>query len=129
MKTIEVVAAVIGRENKILATRRGYGEFINLWEFPGGKIERGEEKEAALVREIQEELGVTVKVERFLTTVNYDYPNFHLIMHCYMCIVEEGSFEFKEHNAWKWLKREDLDSVEWLPADIAVVEVLRENWL
>ena len=124
MKTIEVVAAVIHKEGAYFATQRGYGEFEGMWEFPGGKIEPGESRESALKREIQEELCVNISVEDFICTTNYDYPSFHLTMHCYLCSVESGTIELREHKAAQWLSVELLDNVEWLPADMEVVEKL-----
>ena len=124
MKKIEVVAAVILKAGEYLATQRGYGEFEGLWEFPGGKIEPGENCDEALKREIQEELGVNIAVDEFLCTTDYDYPSFHLTMHCYLCSIESGSIELREHKSARWLTVETLDSVEWLPADRAVVEKL-----
>lgn len=125
MKTVEVVAAVIKKEDAIFATQRGYGDFAGGWEFPGGKVEPGETPEQAIVREIQEELETTVAVDGFLTTVDYDYPTFHLTMHCYVCHVSEGRLHLLEHSAAKWLTLDAIDSVEWLPADVAVVEAIR----
>lgn len=127
MKTIEVVAAVIKNENKIFATQRGYGEFKDGWEFPGGKIETGETPEEALIREIKEELNTEIKVGRLLDTVEYDYPKFHLTMHCYLCTIKSGKLELKEHEAAKWLTEDTLDSVEWLPADLGLIEKMKEN--
>ena len=126
MKTIEVVAAIIVRDGKILATRRGYGDFINMWEFPGGKIEPGETKEAALIREIQEELKVAISVDHYLRTIDYDYPSFHLTMHCFLCSILKGEITLVEHNAAKWLTTDNLNSVDWLPADIELIEVIRK---
>ena len=125
MKTVEVVAAVIKKEDAIFATQRGYGDFAGGWELPGGKVEPGETPEQAIVREIQEELETTVAVDGFLTTVDYDYPTFHLTMHCYVCHVSEGRLHLLEHSAAKWLTLNAIDSVEWLPADVAVVEAIR----
>ncbi|MDD3138522.1 MAG: (deoxy)nucleoside triphosphate pyrophosphohydrolase [Lachnospiraceae bacterium] len=125
MKKIEVVAAIIKDGEKILATQRGYGEFVGSWEFPGGKMEVGESREYALRREILEELEVTIEVDDYLLTVEYIYPSFHLTMHCYFCHVVEGTINFVEHLAGCWLKKDELDSVKWLPADIDVVEKLR----
>lgn len=122
MKNIEVVAAIIQKDNKILATKRGYGEFENMWEFPGGKIEIGETREIALKREIKEELDADIKIDRLIITVEYTYPNFHLIMHCYLCTLENGEFNLLEHNDARWLELDDLLSVDWLPADIDVIE-------
>ena len=117
MKHIEVVAAIIRKDDKIFATQRGYGEWKDWWEFPGGKIEAGETPEEALIREIWEELETRIVVERFVETVEWDYPDFHLTMHCYLCHVESGHLELKEHEAAKWLNKVDLESVNWLPAD------------
>ena len=125
MKTIEVVAAIIQHEGKILATQRGYGDFKDGWEFPGGKMEPGETMQQAIIREIQEELGVTISPTKLVTTVEYDYPTFHLTMHCLLSTVVEGEIKLIEHEDAKWLTRETLDSVEWLPADIEVVEKLK----
>lgn len=122
MKTIEVVAAIIIRDNLILATKRGYGDFINYWEFPGGKMEPGESKEEALLREIREELEVEISVNDFFCTVDYDYPNFHLTMHCFMCSIESGKLTLVEHNDAKWLSYTNLHSVQWLPADIEIID-------
>lgn len=129
MKTVDVVAAVIEKGERIFATQRGYGDFKGGWEFPGGKVEAGETPEQALVREIHEELEATIEVDEYLTTVEYDYPTFHLSMRCYICHVAEGHLELLEHSAAKWLAADELDSVGWLPADVAVVEALkaREN--
>ena len=125
MKTIEVVAAIIQHEGKILATQRGYGDFKDGWEFPGGKMEPGETMQQAIIREIQEELGVTISPTKLVTTVEYDYPTFHLTMHCLLSTVVEGEIKLIEHEDAKWLTKETLDSVEWLPADIEVVEKLK----
>ena len=124
MKTIQVSAAIIINENKILATQRGYGEFKNGWEFPGGKIEKSESAEQALIREINEELDVLIKIGSKLKTVEYDYPEFHLTMHCFLCVIESGTLILKEHKSAKWLRKEELDKVEWLPADKGVIEEL-----
>ena len=126
MKTIEVVAAIIQHEGKILATQRGYGDFKDGWEFPGGKMEPGETMQQAIIREIQEELGVTISPTKLVTTVEYDYPTFHLTMHCLLSTVVEGEIKLIEHEDAKWLTKETLDSVEWLPADIEVVEKLKQ---
>lgn len=127
MKEIKVVAAIIQKENKILATKRGYGEFINMWEFPGGKIESGETKEQALVREIKEELNIEINVDKFAIDIEYQYPNFYLFMSCFMCSIKEGSIEFLEHNDGKWITKEELNTLNWLPADIGAVNYLKEN--
>lgn len=126
MKTIEVVAAIIIKDDKILATKRGYGDFINMWEFPGGKIEPGESKEAALSREIREELEVEISIDSYLCTIQYDYPNFHLVLHCFICSIIDGQITLMEHNDAKWLSLEELNSVQWLPADIQVLDSIRE---
>ena len=121
-KHIEVVAAIICDGNRIFATQRGYGEWKDWWEFPGGKMESGETPEAALQREIREELATEISVESLLTTVDYDYLDFHLTMHCYFCKVKSGSLTLLEHEAAKWLTRDELGCVKWLPADEEVVE-------
>ena len=126
MKTIEVVAAIIRDGDKILATQRGYGEFKDGWEFPGGKIEVGETPKQALVREIREELDTLIEVGELLDTVEYDYSNFHLTMHCFLCTVKSGALVLKEHKAAKWLTKDTLDTVDWLPADISLVDKIRE---
>ena len=126
MKTIKVVAAIIIHENKIFATQRGYGEFKDGWEFPGGTIEPGETPQEAFVREIQEELDIEIEVKDFLETVEYDYPAFHLSMDCFFCVIKSGELVLKEHEAAKWLTVETLDSVDWLPADQGLVEGIRE---
>ena len=127
MKQIEVVAAIIRKEDEIFATQRGYGDFKDGWEFPGGKMEPGETPEEALKREIWEELETKIMVENLLTTVDYDYPNFHLTMHCYWCSIESGSLTLVEHEAAKWLKLSEINSVDWLPADKIVVEELLKS--
>ena len=124
MKQIEVVAAILHRDGAYFATQRGYGEFEGMWEFPGGKIEPGESPEAALKREIQEELGIDITIDKFLCTTEYDYPSFHLTMHCYLCRVEVGEIELREHKSARWLISETLNNVEWLPADKEVIEKL-----
>lgn len=124
MKTIEVVAAVIRKDDKIFTTQRGYGEWKDWWEFPGGKMEQEETPEEALKREIHEELSTDISVDEFLCTVEYDYPKFHLVMHCYMCSLLTDSLHLNEHEAAKWLGREELTSVKWLPADVEVIERL-----
>ena len=117
MKSIEVVAAVIRRGDRIFATQRGYGDFKDWWEFPGGKIEPGECPREALVREIREELDATVEVGALLKTVDYDYPAFHLTLHCFWCTLAGESLHLNEHEAARWLSASELDSVRWLPAD------------
>ena len=123
-KRIEVVAAVIRSGRRIFATQRGYGEFKDYWEFPGGKMEAGEGPEEALMREIREELATEISVDRFLCTVEHDYPSFHLHMQCFLCSVVEGSLELLEHEAARWLHLDELDYVNWLPADRIVVDCL-----
>ena len=125
MKSVEGVAAIIQRDGAYFATQRGYGEFEGMWEFPGGKIELDETHEMALKREIQEELGVDITIEELLFTTEYDYPSFHLTMHCYLCSVASGEIELREHKSARWLTTETLDSVEWLPADKDAVELIR----
>jgi 8-oxo-dGTP diphosphatase len=125
MKQIEVVAAIIHRDGAYFATQRGYGEFEGMWEFPGGKIEPGESREDALKREIQEELGVDITIGELFCTTEYDYPTFHLTMHCYLCSVASGEIELREHKSAQWLTAETLDSVEWLPADEKIIVMLQ----
>ena len=128
MKTIRVVAAIIREGEKLFATQRGYGEFKDKWEFPGGKVEEGESGEAALIREIKEELEADITVTGRLMTVEYDYPSFHLSMDCFMAALKEGSsLRLKEHEAARWLRADELDSVDWLPADLEVVEKLKSE--
>ena len=125
MKKIEVVAAIIKKDNKILSTERGYGDLEGYWEFPGGKIEPGENKEQALKREIMEEMNVEIEVGDFITTVEYDYPAFHLKMHCYLCSLVTEALHLNEHEAAKWLTKDELNSVKWLPADAKLISHLR----
>ena len=126
MKTIEVVAAIIHDEDgRIFATQRGYGDFKDFWEFPGGKIEQGETHEEALKREIWEELETKIVIEGLFTTVEWDYLQFHLIMHCYLSHVESGHLELKEHEAARWLAKDELNSVNWLPADIQLIDKIK----
>lgn len=126
MKTIRVVAAVIRDKDKTFATQRGYGELKGGWEFPGGKIEEGETPQEALKREILEELDIKIEVGKLIDTIEYDYPNFHLSMDCFWCKIKEGDFVLKEHVAARWLDKDTLDSVEWLPADIILIDQLRK---
>ena len=121
MKTIEVAAAIIVKDNKVFATQRGYGEFKDGWEFPGGKLDPGESAREALAREIREELDVDIRVEKLLETVEYDYPEFHLTMHCFICELLSEEIVLKEHEDARWLKEEELDTVDWLPADVGVI--------
>lgn len=127
MKTIRVVAAIIIEKEKVFATQRGYGEFKDGWEFPGGKIELGEIPEAAIMREIKEELDTEIEVVKLLDTVEYDYPQFHLSMDCFICKIKSGDLVLKEHEAAKWLTKENLDSVDWLPADLSLIEKIRNE--
>ena len=132
MKTIRVVAAVIKAENEkeqpvIFATQRGYGEFKGGWEFPGGKIEAGETPQKALIREIKEELDADIVVGDLIDTIEYDYPDFHLSMDCFICKIKKGDLVLKEHEAAKWLTKEKLGTVEWLPADVTVMGAIKEG--
>ena len=126
MKTIEVVAAIIKKDDKIFITKRSYGEFIDMWEFPGGKVESGETPQQALIREIIEELDTEIKVGELIDTVKYDYPTFHLSMDCFWAEVKAGHLELKEAEAAKWLTKNQLDSVTWLPADILLIDQIRK---
>ena len=126
MKTINVVAAVIRDEDKVLATARGYGVYKGWWEFPGGKIESGETPKEALVREIQEELDIHIQIDEYITTVEYDYPQFHLSMQCYFCNRISGNLTLKEAESSRWLSKEQLYSVKWLPADAKIVKYIKE---
>ena len=127
MKTVRVVAAIIIENDKVFATQRGYGEFKDGWEFPGGKIEPGETPEEAIVREIKEELDTEVEVIELLDTVEYDYPNFHLSMGWFICKIKSGDLVLKEHEAAKWLTKDTLGSVEWLPADMGLVREIEKH--
>ena len=127
MKTIEVVAAIIRRGDSVFATQRGYGEWKDYWEFPGGKVEPGETAEEALKREIREELSTDISVDEFLCTVEWDYPAFHLTMHCYLCSLLTEALHLNEHEAARWLAKEELESVEWLPADWQIIGLLKDG--
>ena len=129
MKRIEVVAAIIRKEGKVFATQRGYGEWKDWWEFPGGKMEPGETPEEALRREILEELSTEINVDELLCTVEYDYPAFHLTMHCYLCSLTTDDLHLNEHEAARWLAKDELNSVQWLPADREVLCLLNGYWL
>lgn len=127
MKNIEVVAAIFRKDNTIFATEKGYGEFKGYWEFPGGKVEPGESLEEALRREIREELQVEIHIEEKFTVLDYDYPHFHLTMHCYFCSVLSGEITLVEATDARWLKKEELNTVNWLPADISLIEELKKQ--
>ena len=126
MKLIEVVAAIIRKGDKVFATQRGYGEWKDWWEFPGGKMEVGETPEEALKREIREELSTEISVDELFCTVEYDYPKFHLTMHCYLCSPQTEALHLNEHEAAKWLAKDELESVKWLPADLKVIKALKK---
>ena len=127
MPTIQVVAAIIIRNGEVFATQRGYGEWKGWWEFPGGKIEPGECPQEALKREIKEELDAEIAVGDLLDTVEWDYPTFHLTMHCYVCTLESESLNLNEHSDAAWLTKETLESVKWLPADLVLLEKIAER--
>ena len=126
MKQIEVVAAIIHKDGRIFATQRGYGDWKDWWEFPGGKMEAGETPEGALKREIREELSTEIQVDKLFCTVEWDYPKFHLTMHCYLCSLLTEALHLNEHEAARWLPKEELDRVQWLPADVQIVEQLKQ---
>ena len=129
MKTVEVAAAIIHHDGRILATQRGYGDYKDGWEFPGGKLEPGESAQQAIVREIREELAVEIEPEQLVMTVEYDYPTFHLRMHCFWAAIKTGEIRLIEHEAARWVTRDELDSLQWLPADVAVVAELKaRSW-
>lgn len=127
MKTIKVVAAIIVDNNKVFATQRGYGEFKDGWEFPGGKIELNEAPEDAVIREIKEELDTEVEVIELLDTVEYDYPKFHLSMDCFICTIKSGDLVLKEHESAAWLTWDTINSVDWLPADRGLIPLIEER--
>ena len=127
MKTIEVVAAIIRKENRIFATQRGYGQWKDYWEFPGGKVEAGEMPVQALHREIREELDTQIRVDKYVTTIEWDYPQFHLVMHCYMCSLVTDTLHLMEHEAARWLSKEELGSVNWLPADDQLLPLIERE--
>ena len=126
MKQIEVVAAIIHKDGRIFATQRGYGDWKDWWEFPGGKMEAGETPEEALKREIREELSTEIQLDKLFCTVEWDYPKFHLTMHCYLCSLLTEALHLNEHDAARWLPKEELDSVQWLPADVQIIERLKQ---
>lgn len=128
-KTIHVAAAIIKNENQIFATQRGYGAFKDGWEFPGGKIEKGETPKEALIREIREELDTEIEVGELVDIVEYDYPDFHLTMHCFLCTVKSGDLVLKEHEAARWLTKETLHSVDWLPADKDLIDKIHNQFM
>ena len=127
MKTVKVVAAIIRDGNKVFATQRGYGDYKDGWEFPGGKVEPGETEQQALVREIKEELDTDIAVGDYLTTIEYDYPTFHLSMQCFWCRIVDGTPVLKEHEAARWLDVDHIDSVEWLPADLTIIDLIKDK--
>ena len=129
MKRIEVVAAVIRNGDRIFATQRGYGDWKDWWEFPGGKMEAGETPEEALAREIKEELSAEITVDKFLHTVEWDYPAFHLTLHCFLCSLRSEAVQLNEHEAARWLAMDELESVRWLPADYDLLPVIRREIL
>jgi len=126
MKSIEVVAAIIRNGDKIFATQRGYGPYKDMWEFPGGKMEKEESREQALQREIMEELDTEISIDKFLCTVEHDYPEFHLTMHCFLCSILKGDLVLKEHEDAKWLDKSHLREVNWLPADLGIISLLED---
>lgn len=126
MKVIKVVAAIMIQNGRVFATQRGYGEFKDGWEFPGGKVEPEETPQEALVREIKEELNTVIEVGELLDTVEYDYPDFHLSMDCFICKIIAGDLELKEHEDARWLTTETLDSVDWLPADLGLIQKIKK---
>ena len=126
MKQIEVVAAIIHKDGRIFATQRGYGDWKDWWEFPGGKMEAGETPEEALKREIREELSTEIQLDKLFCTVEWDYPKFHLTMHSYLCSLLTEALHLNEHEAARWLPKEELDSVQWLPADVQIIERLKQ---
>ena len=127
MKEIEVVAAIIKKGDQIFATQRGYGDWKDWWEFPGGKMEPGETPEEALKREIREELDAEISVDKFLETIDYDYPQFHLTMHCFLCSLVGEALHLNEHEAARWLSAQNLNTVEWLPADLTLIANLQKE--
>ena len=129
MKEVEVVAAIILKDNKVFATQRGYGEFKGGWEFPGGKLEAGETCEQALMREMKEELNIKVEIKEFVKTVEYDYPNFHLKRHCYKCYLKDNDPVLLEHLDSTWVDKESISKINWLPADLEIVDHIKNKIL
>ncbi len=129
MKTVRVVAAIIREGNKVFATQRGYGDYKDGWEFPGGKIEAGETPQQALTREIKEELDTDIAVGDYLTTIEYDYPAFHLSMQCFWCKIVDGTPVLIEHEAARWLDLDHIDSVDWLPADLTIISLIKDKMI
>ena len=129
MKTVKVVAAIIRDGNKVFATQRGYGDYKDGWEFPGGKIDSGETPQQALIREIKEELDNDIAVGDYLTTIEYDYPAFHLSMQCFWCRIVDGTLVLKEHEAARWLDVDHIDSVDWLPADLTIIDLIKDKMI
>ena len=129
MKTVKVVAAIIRDGNKVFATQRGYGDYKDGWEFPGGKIESGETPQQALIREIKEDLDTDIAVGDYLTTIEYDYPAFHLSMQCFWCRIVDGTLVLKEHEAARWLDVDHIDSVDWLPADLTIIDLIKDKMI
>lgn len=127
MKTVEVVAAIIKKDDRIFATQRGYGDWKDYWEFPGGKLEAGETREQALMREIREELDTEIRIDKYLTTLEWDYPQFHLTMHCYLCSLVTETLHLLEHEAARWLRAKELRSVNWLPADYQLLPIIENE--
>ena len=127
MKHIEVVAAIIRKGDKVFATQRGYGDWKDYWEWPGGKREEGETQEEALKREIREELDAEISIDKYLTTVDWDYPQFHLTMHCFICSLQSEALHLNEHEAARWLAAPELDSVHWLPADYGLLPLIEKE--
>ena len=127
MKTVRVTAAVIVHDGRIFTTQRGYGPYKDGWEFPGGKIEAGETPEETIVREIREELNIAIAVDRYITTVEYDYPDFHLSMDCFYAHITDGQISLLEHEAARWVTRNQLDEVAWLPADLLLIPYLKQG--
>lgn len=130
MKTIKVVAAIIKRNNQILIAKRSYGDYAGLWEFPGGKIENNETSKNALIREIKEELEIDINIDEYLTCVEYDYPNFHLSMECFICSLDNDTIQLHDHSTIKWIDiNDDIKNINWVPADVLVVKAIKKYYL